>query len=50
MRQDMLAAEAAIGRNPANCVRVLSNLINEVKNKPDKISQNSFLKILQVRS
>ena len=35
----VLAAEAAIGRNPANCVRVLSNLINEVKNKPDKISQ-----------
>ena len=35
----VLAAEAAIGRNPANCVRVLSNLINEVKNKPTRISQ-----------
>ena len=35
----VLAAEAAIGRYPANCVRVLSNLINEVKNKPTRISQ-----------
>ena len=35
----VLAAEAAIGLNPPNCVRVLSSLINEVKNKPDQFEQ-----------
>ena len=36
----VLAAEAAIGLNPPNCVRILSNLISEVNNKPEHIEQD----------
>ena len=35
----VLAAEAAIGLNPPNCVRVLSSLINEVENKPGQFEE-----------
>ena len=36
----VLAAEAAIGLNPPNCVRILSNLISEVNNKPQQLEQD----------
>ncbi len=36
----VLAAEAAIGLNPPNCVRILSNLISEVNNKPDHLEKD----------
>ena len=39
----VLAAETAIGRFPVECVRMISDLINEVEKKPEKISTGYLL-------
>jgi len=39
----VLAAESAIGAYPIECVKVLSKIINEIKNKPQQIKSDYLL-------